>query len=450
MVGTTKYTDEQISFILERTVRPIPRGETNNVHLQVVDDFKKKYGKPTFGLNQVRYVTERYGSDPAYGNRWAALVRSQQNMSDPMSQDQEAAPISPIIPTATAKRVAQRSTKGKFALCTACNGTGVKAVHRPAVPQRSTAQQRQGQEQDYMGHLAHPPHAPRVNSPRSASNYVGPMSQSPNPDQRQVQQQSVYTEIPQNSSHIRLQVASPRQHIPHHHQTPIFRTALRGGDNTYGAQHPAAYNHQGVQLAESNESDGSIHHVAYNPQRVQLVKSNEDDNNFQHITTSAQEAPMFPEALRTRAGPAPTPWMGYSSGLSPSPSHSLTPYQSYPQTALPNLPELDSRPVSRPSTYSALGKRGRSTPSVGPPPPLAPPPSPAAPMAHTASSHSPNTNTNPNHNYSPQYWHPHNTILNNRHPSTTTNSPAPDHQPAPKRAKTSNTNTTEAPLLSDS
>jgi hypothetical protein len=67
MVGTTKYTDEQIHFILDRTVRVIPRGDTAKVHDQTVRDFRRRFGNEDFGVNQVRYVTERYGSDPLYG-----------------------------------------------------------------------------------------------------------------------------------------------------------------------------------------------------------------------------------------------------------------------------------------------------------------------------------------------------------------------------------------------
>jgi len=67
MTGTTKYTNEQINFILERTVREIARGDTNRVHAQTVEEFKKKFGVEDFGPNQVRYVTDRYGTDPIYG-----------------------------------------------------------------------------------------------------------------------------------------------------------------------------------------------------------------------------------------------------------------------------------------------------------------------------------------------------------------------------------------------
>ncbi|KAI1435557.1 hypothetical protein GGR50DRAFT_317965, partial [Xylaria sp. CBS 124048] len=75
MVGTTKYTEEQINFILDRTVKIIPRGKTSEVHHRTAREYAERFGDQDFNVNQVRYVTERYGSDALYGNRWANLVR---------------------------------------------------------------------------------------------------------------------------------------------------------------------------------------------------------------------------------------------------------------------------------------------------------------------------------------------------------------------------------------
>lgn len=60
MVGTIKYTDEQIYFILDQTVREIPRGETNQLYERVAKEFLQRYDvEVDFGVSQVRYVTER-------------------------------------------------------------------------------------------------------------------------------------------------------------------------------------------------------------------------------------------------------------------------------------------------------------------------------------------------------------------------------------------------------
>ncbi|KAI0594781.1 hypothetical protein F4775DRAFT_605899 [Biscogniauxia sp. FL1348] len=131
MVGPTRYTDEQINFILDRTVRDVPRGETVNLHLAVARDFREAYDEPDFGLNQVRYVTERYGSDPDYGNRWGKLVRP---VSQVLARDTGVPAAAAATTTPGARRLAR--ARGRLALCAHCGGTGVQALDEPGQQQQ--------------------------------------------------------------------------------------------------------------------------------------------------------------------------------------------------------------------------------------------------------------------------------------------------------------------------
>ncbi|KAI5918353.1 hypothetical protein F4810DRAFT_715607 [Camillea tinctor] len=136
MVGPTRYTDEQINFILDRTVRDVPRGETVNLHRAVARDFREAYKQPDFGLNQVRYVTERYGSDPDYGNRWGKLVRPVASATPPTPQDTGV----PVRETPGARRLARKSKGGgMFALCAHCGGSGVQKLLRDPPPRPDTS-----------------------------------------------------------------------------------------------------------------------------------------------------------------------------------------------------------------------------------------------------------------------------------------------------------------------
>ncbi|KAI1501161.1 hypothetical protein F5X99DRAFT_409305 [Biscogniauxia marginata] len=133
MVGPTRYTDEQINFILDRTVREIPRGETTNIHLEAAREYREAFGDPVFGLNQIRYVTERYGWDPDYGNRWGNLIHltPQVPSARPPSEREKGIPADL---TPGAKKLIRKGNKAKFALCDHCGGTGVQTFLRPNDP----------------------------------------------------------------------------------------------------------------------------------------------------------------------------------------------------------------------------------------------------------------------------------------------------------------------------
>ncbi|KAI1485714.1 hypothetical protein F5X96DRAFT_690000 [Biscogniauxia mediterranea] len=136
MVGPTRYTDEQINFILDRTVRDVARGETVNLHLAVAREFREAFGEPDFGLNQVRYVTERYGSDPDYGNRWGKLVRPvAQPLPAPAPAPAQDAGAVAVPTTPGVRRLARArarkaitTTKRRFVLCAHCGGAGVQVL----------------------------------------------------------------------------------------------------------------------------------------------------------------------------------------------------------------------------------------------------------------------------------------------------------------------------------
>ncbi|KAI0405797.1 hypothetical protein F4802DRAFT_596761 [Xylaria palmicola] len=68
-------TEEQIKFILDRTVRMMSQGETNNLYENTAEAFSMLYGIEV-GADQVQYVTEMYRNDPLYGNPGAGIVTS--------------------------------------------------------------------------------------------------------------------------------------------------------------------------------------------------------------------------------------------------------------------------------------------------------------------------------------------------------------------------------------
>ncbi|KAI1811771.1 hypothetical protein GGS20DRAFT_588205 [Poronia punctata] len=129
MTGTTKYTPEQIHFILDRTVREIPRGDTTRIHAQAVEDFRKAFGVEDFGLNQVRYVTDRYGTDPEYGNRAANLVRGRTGATPALLALNRN--NIPDMLTASARRVLEKGNKSKSIICESCGGLGTIPLNRP-------------------------------------------------------------------------------------------------------------------------------------------------------------------------------------------------------------------------------------------------------------------------------------------------------------------------------
>ncbi|KAI0151618.1 hypothetical protein GGR57DRAFT_503885 [Xylariaceae sp. FL1272] len=144
MVGTTKYTDEQINFILDRTVREIPRGETNNVHLQAVAEFQRRYNQPDFGLNQVRYVTERYGTDPAYGNRAANIIRRQGAGADfsPLQRTDQFLIADPTMAGRKSTESTKHANPPRENACTRCNGSGVEPSK--GIQQEPSSKRRKG------------------------------------------------------------------------------------------------------------------------------------------------------------------------------------------------------------------------------------------------------------------------------------------------------------------
>lgn len=57
-------------FVLEKTCKKFARGEANRVYLAVSRQFREHFGEKEwsdFTINQVKYITEKYGRDPDFG-----------------------------------------------------------------------------------------------------------------------------------------------------------------------------------------------------------------------------------------------------------------------------------------------------------------------------------------------------------------------------------------------
>ncbi|TGJ87535.1 hypothetical protein E0Z10_g1187 [Xylaria hypoxylon] len=70
MAGTTEYTHEQISFVLDICMKAILQGQYSRVYGQIITEFKNRYGVEDFGAAEVRSITVKSRSDPRYSGRW--------------------------------------------------------------------------------------------------------------------------------------------------------------------------------------------------------------------------------------------------------------------------------------------------------------------------------------------------------------------------------------------
>lgn len=67
MANNKEYTPEQINFILDRTVKLLPREKAVDLFAETAQDFRQEYGVEDFGVREAQFVTDRYGWDPLYG-----------------------------------------------------------------------------------------------------------------------------------------------------------------------------------------------------------------------------------------------------------------------------------------------------------------------------------------------------------------------------------------------
>ncbi|KAI1334373.1 hypothetical protein F5Y15DRAFT_420902 [Xylariaceae sp. FL0016] len=350
MVGTTKYSEEQINFILDRTIRPINRGDTIPVYLQTAQDFKDEFGITEFGLNQVRYVTERYGSDPAYGNRWANLVRPVVPMfeappaSDAKSpvQDQDDSFDIPEHATMRVRRAAQRGSQGKLTLCTHCNGTGVTAAHRaaattPASEQAPGPRRRDEEEppQPMGGLLAYPSYASPMHSRSQAVKDADISSFGHHRDHRSSNPREPTA---RTTSALRHQLSSSSMYTTMSPSSAAPISYVRGGDSNNSSLHErqTLQGRRGTPSQGTGASSGITDHTATTHQPF---------GGADHVAGSAF----------TRKSASPVQYLPY-----PGRANDYRAEAVRQQIPLPSLPELDSDAVQRSQSPSAARKRQRS------------------------------------------------------------------------------------------
>ncbi|KAH9906534.1 hypothetical protein F4778DRAFT_778924 [Xylariomycetidae sp. FL2044] len=186
MGGSTKYTDEQINFVLDRAIQYVPRGELEDLHRQIVEEFLNRWDDmENFGIPQVRYIVERYGRDPQYGNRRVNVVRPGPIPEGPGPILEGAEGPQPPRTSWRAINVrnrpaaveASRAEPRLYPLCEHCDGTGLKPVLNKNNQPRQQAAQNEGpthqdnQSMSTGGHLAYPPST--AEDPRAAARGAG-------------------------------------------------------------------------------------------------------------------------------------------------------------------------------------------------------------------------------------------------------------------------------------
>ncbi|KAI1821275.1 hypothetical protein F4861DRAFT_551961 [Xylaria intraflava] len=321
MVGTTKYTEEQIHFILDRTVKIIPRGETSRLHDQVVEEYKERFGVEDFGANQVRYVTERYGTDPVYGNRWANIVKGQgiSPTSHPLSSDLPR--TDKAMPGAN--QTLHRGDSGERVVCRHCNGLGTVPINPPPNSRlglgiRDTAAQLQSQE---TRAIEYPSYRPQ--SYRPTPDHLTPIEQPPFPSYQ-----------PQNIQNIQSRVHRPSS-TPGPSTDTVSTAAVnrdaeisglpRGSGFGFGSERPigpigpldASYNGQ------QHLRDNRIRQTMHNSPEGHLIFPSQPTTTV--TSTSRAVSQPASSALGFRYG-------GYNAPFSSDASRS-TPYYSVPTTS---------------------------------------------------------------------------------------------------------------------
>ncbi|OTA68612.1 hypothetical protein K449DRAFT_429479 [Hypoxylon sp. EC38] len=116
-----KDHEDVIDFILKRTIPdyPVPRGATKDLYHSVAKEVKETFNlRGLIDYTGVKYVTEKYGTDPAFGNRKMLVIHP--------AKTSKARADTPRASNATLKK-ARRAVEnggGQLILCPHCGGHG--------------------------------------------------------------------------------------------------------------------------------------------------------------------------------------------------------------------------------------------------------------------------------------------------------------------------------------
>ncbi|KAI2638499.1 hypothetical protein GGS21DRAFT_549002 [Xylaria nigripes] len=367
MVGTTKYTEEQIHFILDRTVKVVPRGETARVHDQAVKEYRERFGDEDFGVNQVRYVTERYGGDPLYGNRWANMIKGTGKFSTtslPRGSQTPSQTPSPSNMTPSAKRVLQDGSQSKNVICSHCSGLGVVPSNRsqdsrPSSGQHGTAKQPETEEKKVIDNSSY-----RPQSYRPTPDYQSPAEQDLIPsylqqpfDSTRQPIQTVYSQshgfpldlepstatgnanVVNRGSELALSSEAESDFVSEQPKTTMNQRITREGQSRHSRLPSITY--PTTASISTLETDGTISGPA------------NDNNNFSFSWEASNLAPRYSTTM--------------ASATSSNAAYAQMPFTTQlqaPNTAgmsgLEMMPLDHTRTASGTPLYTHLGKRGRS------------------------------------------------------------------------------------------
>ncbi|KAI1138260.1 hypothetical protein F5Y05DRAFT_413574 [Hypoxylon sp. FL0543] len=119
-----KDHEDVIHFILKRTIPdyPVPRGATKALYHSVAKEVRENFNlRGLVDYTGIKYVTEKYGSDPVYGNRKMSVIH-------PAGKRTDGAPRAGDKTLKRARRAVENGG-GQFVLCAHCMGSGFLDVN---------------------------------------------------------------------------------------------------------------------------------------------------------------------------------------------------------------------------------------------------------------------------------------------------------------------------------
>ncbi|KAI1407747.1 hypothetical protein F5Y13DRAFT_183172 [Hypoxylon sp. FL1857] len=291
-----KDHEDVIRFILRRTIpdHPVPRGEIKNLYHSVAEEVKKTF-RHLNGLidyTGMKYVTEKYGSDPTYGNRKMKVVYPARPQSDKT-------PRASNTTLGHARRVVKNGG-GRFILCSHCNGHGYLDVSEAGLQVGSKPQ-----DDPEVGstHHSRPPQVvlgtpyPGPGNVALGANPTQPFGSSANV--------SGYATASPPAAHV----PSIHQGLPHLNtafqrlaEDLLPRTSSWSNDNAYGGAQDVGG--LGIQMPRTPDARyGNSNMVSSEPQAEQYSHSGIAREN-QQTSWMPQAAPVVPSARHSTTATA--------------------------------------------------------------------------------------------------------------------------------------------------
>ncbi|KAI0107344.1 hypothetical protein F4776DRAFT_668305 [Hypoxylon sp. NC0597] len=285
-----KDHEDVIKFILKRTIPdyPVPRGATKDLYHSVAREVKETFNlRGLVDYTGIKYVTEKYGTDPLFGNRKMLVIHPAKTPKGRMD--------TPRASNATFKKArrAVESGGGQLILCPHCGGHGFLDV-REARPQVDP-KPREDQSSGFTN--IHP-------TPQVVSNVPYP---GPNDIGLGINHSQSFE--PSTSAFSRATVPSPAVNMPSIHQSsshsgyllPTVPTVPSNGTLYNGIQDTGRRRSQmpqspGIWTSASN-TIGSGRHIGQTP-------NSSVGDGIQQTVPIPQATPMGPLAGQSATGMA--------------------------------------------------------------------------------------------------------------------------------------------------